>query len=117
VPGPRLRAAERTEEESTFALRKVEVKDAGIDWTDERLTPPLSTALHVDVSLADLSNAPAAPPAQLQLSARIDDCVERLDLVGRVSASPGSVGAEPALDATGGRAGPSGPSLLPTAHP
>ncbi|MBN1421423.1 MAG: DUF748 domain-containing protein [Planctomycetes bacterium] len=87
-------------------LERFAVRGAEIGWTDEAIEPAIAIAPTCDVTLTGLAVGREAPPARLEVAARIPETIDAASISGTIAAAPSGQGVSLAFDVKGLRAGP-----------
>lgn len=100
---------------STVTLLKLlKVTDAELKWTDNVPVSPVQLAASVNVDVSDFVYGRPADHAKINLVAKIEGCLDRLAISGRVSPSIIAPGAQLEISADGLRAGALAAYIPPT---
>ena len=79
-------------------LKLLKVTDAELKWTDNVPVSPVQLAASVNVDVSDFVYGRNADPAKINLVAKVEGCLNRLAISGRVS--PSTIAPEAQLDIT-----------------
>ncbi len=88
-----------------MSLGHLSVVDAGIDWSDAAISPPLSTGAGTSFDLKGLTLGKEATPATFQIIAHVNGSADRVLVNGTINANPSARSVMLGISASGLRAG------------
>jgi hypothetical protein len=94
-------------------LQSLRLRDASVTWIDQAVTPAVQATTGLDIDLNGLVLGRAAPPAQIEVTARVAGAIDQLSLAGTMSLSPDAQSARIEIDGQGLQVGPLAPYLPP----